>query len=708
MIKANSGSKYFRWLVSALCLSLICMVAYVFYTLTVFRDIPPQPYVAIVNNNIGAKTKILLTLNELQTYLTAPTPKALTKLKFKARVQKSSILQDLRSPRTKAVHEQFGDLKQLDGLINQLSIAYDGIKSIKPNEPEHQQIQAAIKQLDKSYREMNNYLSLFISRVQQQQMVYSNQKDEFYTTQYLYLGIIIAITFAITLVVSYLYLTQIKLTRNLEMQKVQIEESRNKANESAKAKSQFLANISHEMRTPLNAIIGLSHTNLHDGANQQTKNYISMIHDAGNHLLNLINNVLDLSKIERNALQIDNHEFELKQLVESTRSVFLNIDEKENVDILITVPKTHYFTIESDLTKLSQIINNIGYNAFKFTSHGKVEVTIEIQETPNESLTITVADTGIGMTKEQLEIVFNEFTQADNSTTRKFGGTGLGLSITQSLVDLLSGEISISSEHGVGTQISITVPIRILDRHPLIATNHTIKPVNVISDNASMRQAIIDDLVRLDLYDQEAFSAIYYHDYSSDIERKTEQLKHKYGDAFIALCNIKQQALIPDVATLPKPYDLYSLLDGLQVDSSSESTHSDSDLNTIRELKVLLVEDIKLNQIVAEKTLEQMQLTATTVENGQECLDELKLNHYDLILMDIQMPVMDGVEALKHIQQGSLAERSVIIALTANVFQSDVNHYLQLGFHDVIPKPFQLESMRETLIKHLGNKMLHS
>lgn len=317
-------------------------------------------------------------------------------------------------------------------------------------------------------------------------------------------------------------------------------------------------------------------------------------------------------------------------------------------------------------------------------------------------LHIVVKDTGIGMTQEQLDKVFQEFTQADDSITRKYGGTGLGLSICQSLVNLLDGAISVESLLGEGSEFSIEVPVNITDSVPLVGDKLAKGSVRVVSDNRYATELITKELNKLELYDAHGDSVLCYLRSDDVLESTLKQAHCRDDQKLIVYGNINATLpLSENMTLLSKPYDLFSLLDCLQAmaktDSKQERTVDGDDVSGV---SVMLVEDIRMNQIVAQKMLATLEAEVTTVNNGQECVDLLNHEHFDIIFMDIQMPVMDGLEALKQIKRDNLAPDTAIIALTANTFESDVQNYLEQGFDNVLPKPFKLEWLKGMLEKH--------
>ena len=689
--------RYFVVIISALCSLLLLVIAYVFYSVTEIKNVSSEPYVTIINNNISAKTKLLFVKSEVLSFSALRDKKSLSKLKFKSRIYKSSIRQDLLAERTNRGHEKFGNVDELQQVVEDIRSVFDLIDQLSLTNVEN--IDTVINRIDGTYSRLNVYLADFVAEVQRQQIEFLDFKESFYNKQYVYLGIILLCSMLMIGVISWMYLHQIRLSKDLEERTKVMEEAKRNAEQSSIAKARFLANMSHEMRTPLNAIIGLSQKEYYQSSDEQTRHFLSMINSSGEHLLKLINNVLDLSKIEQGKSKLESDEFFISELIDVSKTVFINFDKQQAVDVFFSVSLDRNYKIKSDKTKLVQIINNLGYNALKFTESGHVEIHISLS---SESLHIVVKDTGIGMTQEQLDKVFQEFTQADDSITRKYGGTGLGLSICQSLVNLLGGAISVESSLGEGSEFSIEVPVSITDSAPLVSDKLATGSVRVVSDNRYAAELIIKELNKLELYDAHGDSVLCYLR-SDDVLENTLKQAHCRDDQTLIVYGNINTTLPPseNMTLLSKPYDLFSLLDCLQAMAKTHSKQERTvDGDDVSGVSVMLVEDIRMNQIVAQKMLATLEADVTTVNNGQECVDLLNHEHFDIIFMDIQMPVMDGLEALKQIKRDNLAPDTAIIALTANTFESDVQNYLEQGFDNVLPKPFKLEWLKGMLEKH--------
>ncbi|CAM3769650.1 ATP-binding protein [Vibrio aquimaris] len=702
--------RHFVAIISALCLVLVAVIVYVFFSVSKIKEVTPEPYVTIINNNITAKTKLLTVKAAILTYTSHRDKKHLAQLKFKSKVFRASIYHDLLAERTLDLHSDYGDVNELKQINDQIAQAFDGIDKLTLGDI--QSAQSVIVLFDRSYKRLNAYLAGFVNSVQHRQAEFLDFKESFYNKQYVYLGIILLCSMLMIGVISWMYLNQIRLGKALENKTKIMEEAKKNAEQSASAKARFLANMSHEMRTPLNAIIGLSQKEYYRSLDEQTRHFIAMINSSGEHLLKLINNVLDLSKIEKGRSAISYGDFYISELIDVSKTVFVNFDKQRDVEVFYSTGLTSNYKIRSDKTKLVQIINNLGYNALKFTEKGFVDLSISIVKQEDQTqLNICVKDSGIGMTQEQLDKVFQEFTQADESITRKYGGTGLGLSICQSLVSMFGGRIQVSSELGQGSEFVVNIPTQIIEEKPLLNPLWEKKSVQVIASHQGVRSLIIRELDALGLYDPQGSTLLYYLSNGEQLGDQLNQFAETKPDSILVYGHLNTtMPLLDNTRLLSKPYNLLNLIDHLQEEVMLSVSTSDSNNNNAeaqpeqRKISVMLVEDIRMNQIVAEKMLSTLSAETTTVNNGQECLDVLRQQSFDIIFMDIQMPVMDGLEAVKRIKSEGLAPNTPIIALTANTFDNDVEQYLEQGFSNVLGKPFKLEWLKGILDKHAHHR----
>ncbi len=384
---------------------------------------------------------------------------------------------------------------------------------------------------------------------------------------------------------------------------IDLEKEKTKALESSKAKEVFLANMSHEIRTPLNAIIGfLRELDKHELSELQ-KSYIQNSSIASKHLLSIINNILDISKIEAGEMSLESEDFVFEKSISNVATVLQPTLDQKGLAINIAISKKIEKVLIGDALRLQQILFNLIGNAIKFTNNGSISIDCEAVENTSisQELRISISDTGIGMESSFIKNIFNKFSQEDKAITRKYGGTGLGLSITNELVKLMGGRIEIESEKNVGTTFNIYLNFP------------------------------------------------------------------KASNQFI------------------------------------EDMNSDHSVSRIDNISILLVEDNFLNRMVAQNSLQYYNCKVTEAENGLIAIEILKNNTFDIILMDIQMPEMGGIEATEIIRN-KLKLTTPIIALTANAFKTEIDKCRKAGMDDYVPKPFDEEILIETIAKHTTNK----
>ena len=420
-------------------------------------------------------------------------------------------------------------------------------------------------------------------------------------------------------------------TAEMELINLQLENARDEANEASKAKSDFLSVMSHEIRTPMNSIIGMAELLADTPLNEEQKGYIDIFKESGETLLGLINDILDLAKIESGRLELNNEQFELKDMIEKTiRLLRMRAKEKE-IELNCTINSEVPDRVIGDADRLRQVLINLIGNAIKFTDSGEVELIVEPCATQDgiecdddagiKKLLFSVKDTGMGIPIDRQEAIFDEFTQADSSSTRKHGGTGLGLSISKRIVEKMQGEIWAESMLGLGSTFSFTM---VFEKAP-------------------------------ELMELEANSASTTSSGSQSVDRE----KAKPGGA----------------------------------DSTTATTGLD----------ILMAEDNADNRLLVQAFLKKTSHRLTIVENGAEAVQAIKANKYDLVLMDIQMPVMDGYTATKEIRTWEQAEgrdATPVIALTAHALNEDIQKSLDAGCDEHLTKPIKKSLLLETISKY--------
>lgn len=527
----------------------------------------------------------------------------------------------------------------------------------------------------------------------------------------------------------------IVIERKVVEQTKELASARDMALEASQVKSEFLASMSHEIRTPLNAIIGMSELLSETSLNNEQKKYIDVFRKAGDTLLSLVNDILDLSKIEARQLILEEIEFDLAETIEESVEIYALKSAEKNIELVSDIDPALNCKRKGDPSRIRQIILNLISNAMKFTEQG--EIIVRLREGGKEDeLQVSVIDSGIGIPEKKLESIFSSFTQVDSSTTRKYGGTGLGLTICRSLIEMMKGRIWVQSEIGKGSQFNFTIQLPPIsfenagkDRTAFILRDKTIL---VIDDNSVCREVLVNYLEYENAKVYQCDNGISALDTIKNNEKRIDIALVDYNmnnmDGLETIKKIKEfdakitAVLMPNAPELNqhineinnvgvdicliKPIkraeiarQLSNALNKNKTQPGSESVDGTDEVD-LRPLHILLVDDNPDNRLLIKAYLKKFPYEIDEAENGEEAVDKFVHSDYDLVLMDIQMPVMDGRSATKKIREWEMNHNkpaTSIIALTAHAIKEEIEKCVEAGCDAHLPKPVKKSVLIETI-----------
>ncbi len=502
-----------------------------------------------------------------------------------------------------------------------------------------------------------------------------------------------------------------------------LEYSREEALDMARARSAFLANMSHEIRTPINGLLGMIGLTLDSPLNNEQKQQLSIAYDSGKVLVALLNDILDLSKFEAGKLQLERIPFDLGALLEETASLLSQNAGKQDIELTCRIDPRLPGMLLGDPTRIRQIVSNLLSNALKFTEQGHVALTLSLERggSADQQVRISVSDSGIGIAEEALESIFSPFTQADAHISRRFGGTGLGLALCRSLTDAMGGVLTVTSTLGQGSSFSVLIPLASHDQQPVFA-KPTARSVLIWNQSGHLQGQVLNELLRswgmdCQVMDYQLVSPLPQVPADKDfwlldspalaqrlqaLEPETPRLLVCSYSRLLSADKAQKLRILQQVAAPPARRRLAEAIDEL-FGIVRENQPANDNIALPAGQRLLLVEDNAVNQMVAKGMLSRLGYEVDLAEHGEIALNLLEENDYALVLMDCNMPVLDGYETSRRLRADPRWQNLPIIALTANALHEDRQRCQEAGMSDYLAKPFKREDLQAILQRWLSN-----